>query len=417
MSDKISPDSVQTAQELWGREADEGVRYGKGFHWVESPLIMAHVNEQVTGSRDTDWATYIYHEYLGDKNTSTKKILSLGCGGGSLERHLCSLGFRGQIDACDFSQGAIEHARALAAEHKMGNISYFVSDLNVADFPPDTYDAVLSGSALHHISNLERLLNQLRQALTEHGLLIINEYVGPFKFQWLPKQTKIVDELLHILPQKYQKRASAPGEYKNAFGGPPSIREMDAIDPTESVRSDEIILLIKARFSIREQKGFGGTLLQMLLQDIIGNFDPKEPLDAGFLNLLIYIEKLLIRENVLGSDFVSLIAEKKVNLCAQDLSEEYPTDLKSELKARDLRILNLQEQVRQSSERARDVEARLHELGNIRISAHEIDESAGWRLLQLFRKWKECRFPPGSRRRRFYDTISRQVQKRLTSHP
>ena len=302
--------SDQVAQELWAREADEHVRYGRGFHWVESPLVVSYINEQITGDPKVDWLTHYYEKYILGKNPPVAKVLSLGCGGGGLERHLCGLGLHGQVDACDFSDGAVQHARALAAQAKIDNIHYFTSDLNRAEFSPETYDIIFSGSALHHISELERLLDQLRGALTECGLLIINEYVGPFKFQWTAQQTGIIDAVLQLLPAKYRARVSAPGQFKDRFLGPVSIAEMDAIDPTESVRSNEIVPLIQERFFIWERKDFGGTILQMLLQDIVGNFDATDPIDAGFLNLLIYIERELIREKVLESDFTCLVAGK-----------------------------------------------------------------------------------------------------------
>ncbi len=410
---ETNPASAHSAQALWGREANEHVRYGKGFHWVESPLVMAYVNEQITGIPKLDWLSYSYQKYLLGRMEPVTRVLSLGCGGGTLERQLYHLGFKGQIDACDFSEGAVEHARAMAAAEKIDNIHYFTSDLNQADLPREAYDVIFSGSALHHIANLEHLLDQVHLGLREYGLLIINEYVGPFQLQWTHQQTRIIDELLRLLPQEYRKHVSAPGQFKDTFLGPASIRDLDAIDPTESIRSDEIVHLIRARFSIKEQKNFGGTLLHMLLQDIVGNFDPNDPIDTGFLNLLIYVEKLLIRENELESDFAFLVAEKTAMLCAEGHTKEYAMDLASELKARDVRIQSMDERFRQSERYVRDLETRLRELSDSPSLALRGDGSAAWQMMLKFRQWKECRLPTGSRRRKVYDALLARLRRRL----
>jgi SAM-dependent methyltransferase len=393
--------NAKEAQEHWGREADEEIRYGKGFHWVESPIVMSYLNEQITGDPNVDWLAYSYQKYLRGKNPLVTRILSLGCGGGALERRLCQMGFHNQIEACDFSDEALEHARAMAAREKIENIRYFNIDLNHARFPGETYDIIFSGSALHHISNLEHLLDQLQEALVEDGLLIINEYVGPFKLQWTPQQTKIIDELLHLLPQKYRKRVSATSQFKDYFLGPASIPEMDAIDPTESVRSDEIVPLIRARFSIREQRNFGGTLLHMLLQDIVGNFNATDPVDAGFLQLLIYIERVLIREHVLASDFTFLVAEKNGRL-AHSAHKDYP-------------IQSAYKMLHQSDEYSRAVETRVHELEGRLTSISTNEGSAAWQAVLLFRQWKERRLPIGTRRRKVYDALIGRVRRRLTA--
>jgi SAM-dependent methyltransferase len=381
------------AQELWAREADDHVRYGRGFHWVESPLVMAYIQNEVSGNPNLDWLAYSYQKYLPEREREAGRILSLGSGGGSLERGLCHLGFKGRIDAYDFSEGAVAHARRLAAEEHLDNIAYFVGDLNKTEFPAETYDAVYSSGALHHIANLEHLLDQVKFALKEAGLLIINEYVGPFQLQWTAKQTKIIDDLLRLLPAKYTRRVSSPERLKDSFPGPSSIREMNANDPSESVRSDEIIPLIQARFSIKEHKNFGGTILHMLLQDIAGNFDPADSIDAGFLKLLIYVEKLLIEEKVLESDFAFVVAEKKPKSLTAGQAE--PLDLAAELRARDVRIRNLNKQLRQSE--------------NYSVS----ERGAAWELVEKYRRWKERNLPAGSRRRRVYDGLMQRVRKRL----
>jgi hypothetical protein len=49
----------------------------------------------------------------------------------------------------------------------------------------------------------------------------------------------------------------------------------------------------------------------MLLQDIVGNFNPYDHKDLTVLKLIIYIENYLIKSEILSSDFTFIIAKKK----------------------------------------------------------------------------------------------------------
>jgi hypothetical protein len=84
---------------------------------------------------------------------------------------------------------------------------------------------------------------------------------------------------------------------------------MNNIDPSEAIRSGEIMTLLVKYFNILEVNEFGGTILHMLLQDIAGNFDPEREEDMTILNLICYFEEILIKKKVITSDFALIIAQ------------------------------------------------------------------------------------------------------------
>jgi len=116
----------------------------------------------------------------------------------------------------------------------------------------------------------------------------------------------IINEVLAILSTRFRYRSSNLGEEKTLFQVSP-IEYMDATDPSEAVRSAEILPLLQKKFTIIEKKDFGGTINHMLLQDIIHNFD-NTPEGICVLTLLLYLEDLLIRERVIESDFCFVVA-------------------------------------------------------------------------------------------------------------
>ena len=86
---------------------------------------------------------------------------------------------------------------------------------------------------------------------------------------------------------------------------------MNKNDPSEAIRSADIVSLLPQYFTIVEKKDYGGTILHMLLQYIISNFNPDNDKDNTILSLLILLEKILIREHVLNSDFAFIITKKE----------------------------------------------------------------------------------------------------------
>jgi hypothetical protein len=88
----------------------------------------------------------------------------------------------------------------------------------------------------------------------------------------------------------------------------PAEKDVYRIDPSESIRSDEIMGLVRERFEIVHQADFGGTLLQFVLADIAGNFDPYDAGDVALVNLICLYEMTLIEHGVLPSDFTYVVA-------------------------------------------------------------------------------------------------------------
>jgi SAM-dependent methyltransferase len=296
----------ENSKQLWAEEADERLRYGRGFHWVESPIVSEYMNRNVSGNPALNWLAYSAAKYLG--SGGSPRILSLGCGGGALERDVLRLNPGAVVTAIDFSPGAIALASERAREAGL-NVDYRIADLNEVQLEPRAYDFVLASSALHHVARLEHILEQVRDCLKPRGKLIANDYVGPNQLQWTPQQVEAINEILAILPDRYRRRISDPGEYKRNFLGPGPVEEMNRLDPTEAVRAQEIIPLTRRMFRLLELKPFGGTLLHMLLQDIVGNFDPADEADNCVLKLICHVEWKLITTGALPSDFAYFVAE------------------------------------------------------------------------------------------------------------
>src|SRR6185436_18852979 len=132
------------------------------------------------------------------------------------------------------------------------------------------YDVIVAHAVLHHVENLEHAFAQLRGALRANGTLIVNEYVGPKRFQFGDDVLRIINELLACLPSRLRRGAIDPRVYERRER--PTVEQMIATDPSEAVRSDELVELVERDFCIVGERRIGGTILQHLLYDIAHNF-------------------------------------------------------------------------------------------------------------------------------------------------
>lgn len=87
----------------------------------------------------------------------------------------------------------------------------------------------------------------------------------------------------------------------------PTERSVIAVDPSEAVRSAEIVPVLQQYFDLVEYRPLGGTILQFLLADIAGNFQQDEA-GAQLLEMLFAIEDALMAAGHLDSDFACIVA-------------------------------------------------------------------------------------------------------------
>jgi SAM-dependent methyltransferase len=232
--------------------------------------------------------------------------LSLGCGHGWTEREALRLDLCRSFDAFDIADEALEVAARTAAEEGLQNrIRYRQADLNTTQLEAGVYDVVIAAMVLHHVEELEHLLGEVSKSLRSGGIFVVNEYIGPARFQWLDKTQALMNRLLATLPEELRVNP-ANGFVKEHFERAPA-EEIARVDPSESIRSDEIVATVETRFEVLYRADFGGTLLQFLLADIAANFDEDDAKDVALLDLLSLFEDVLIEERVLPSDFAFFV--------------------------------------------------------------------------------------------------------------
>jgi len=327
------------------------------FWWEAGPELQRHINSKISGSPDTDWVAYTVNKYFGG-SLHLARCLSLGCGTGHLERRLAQFSEFQYCDAYDIAEGSLQIARRLAVEKGLTNISYYTADINRIALPAGVYDSVWIDSAMHHFEALEHVCQQICQSLKPEGLLILTEYIGPSRFQVPDRQKEITNLCLGLLPAQYriliQEQIALYSEHNQFRKGArwffsrvvdelrdgdlmgvvrrrfhtykarvrnqgnvktivhfPSWRDVTTVDPSEAVRSEEIVEVLQRDFDIIEKKDWGGNVLQFLFAGIAGHFSTEDQQAQALLKMVINVEDTLLQCGELKSDFAYIVARPK----------------------------------------------------------------------------------------------------------
>jgi len=364
---------ITKVAEIWGKGAPD---MPKGFYGF--PPIRDYLFTCVSGKiekTEQNWCErWTIETYLNDK-IPIAECLSLGCGFGHIERILADLGAFLRCTAIDLSPGAIRKAKVRAKKLGYDNIDYRQADLNVIELESEKYDLIWGNAVLHHISNLEYLVEQIHKALKPGGIFVCNEPIGN-KWGHLPfREREIINSVIHLIPARYRlcnedtfipvwfrfsawRRLlfrfyilftfQASEKRVNTFRpksdvqkykiwlfrlyetisrmvptiGKTSFRygkvwDQDSklvklSDPSEGVRTDEIIPILRNKFSEIDIRYYNGVILSKAFdRKFYEEYDRNRKEDRALLNLLINIEKTMIDIGEISSDHAHIIAKKQ----------------------------------------------------------------------------------------------------------
>ena len=260
------------ASEYWDREVTEPVTPPERS-WMAHPLVREYINQSVSGPAGgwpLDWFQATYPQQF-------QRVLSIGCGTGALERDLLRRGVAKSVVAFDASDESLAIARQSAATEGFAEqVTYFNADFNSVRLPKRAYDLICFHQSLHHVANLEQLMRQVSRAIAPGGLLYLEEFVGPSRDDWNEYRIRWYRALYEFFPRTIR--------YFDAFAMP--VQEED---PSEAIRSSEILSTLCVGFRIEHFRGYGGNLLALLFPDLL-----VERLEDDLVRTIIRAEQALI---------------------------------------------------------------------------------------------------------------------------
>lgn len=241
---------ARRAAEFWDRE----VVVHEHVDWMADPQVREYINRSVDREQG-QWPLDFFQRHIGARRF--RRALSIGCGSGAFERDAIRRNLAEQITGVDASMQSLaiarEQARGLGYSDR---ISYAAIDFNRIAFPRSAkFDLVVFHQSAHHVSELERAYAALLEVMTDDAVLYMDEYIGPSRFEWNAKRMRSAREVYRTIPREWRTHDELP-------------LPIAAADPSEAIRSSEILPLLEIGFEIEELCGFGGNILAMLFPDI-----------------------------------------------------------------------------------------------------------------------------------------------------
>ncbi len=227
-------------------------------------------------------------------------ILSLACGNGWQDRDLVRHIHEKKYVGVDVSKELIKSANN---QKPNNNFEYKIKNLNTDKLGyKDHFDIAINLAGLHHVENMEHIMQETHKALKPGGYFVHYEYIGPKRNQYPDKQLKLMNWMQHQFPQYLVGRSPITK---------PSLEVMLKEDPSEAIGSELIIPSLKKLFKIIHLQYLNGGMLYQVLYNQVQNFDQNNKKHNKLLADMIKIEENYTKQGKSKPLFAYIIAQKK----------------------------------------------------------------------------------------------------------
>src|SRR5437660_7001366 len=215
------------------------------------------------------------------------RILSLCSGAAAMERRMvANAGCPVEITLFDLNEKLMRKAGALLSPiAETSGVLGDVNALSVEQFGDMTFDVVMFVSGLHHVVDIEHVLQTVTELLVPNGeFWIIGEAVGRNGNQLWPEALAAANRIFSLLPERFRR---------NAFTGniDSTVPETDfSANSFEGIRSEEIELLLLRYFDPIKMWRRNCFLWRLVNQVYSRNYDLKNQGDRCIVLSLVAAE-------------------------------------------------------------------------------------------------------------------------------
>jgi SAM-dependent methyltransferase len=182
------------------------------------------------------------------------------------------------IECVELNDGLVSAGRALADQHGLGHAIVPVqTDLNTWK-PARRYDGVLANNSLHHIVNLEGLLDGVRASLRSSGTFVTSDMIGRNGHMRWPEALALVHEFWRELPHayRYNHQLSRHEELYDNWDC--------SSEGFEGIRAQDILRLLIERFDFDLFVPFANVIDPFIERSFGHNFDVQREFDVAFID-------------------------------------------------------------------------------------------------------------------------------------
>jgi SAM-dependent methyltransferase len=288
---------LQKAAGYWSTQAG-GAR--KRLVWGDFPLIKQHIAKRICGEeRPTIVAALMERlRVLYGLAAPFEHGVSVGCGLGRKEIGIAKAGHVQHWDCFEISERRVSQAREIAeSQDVIDRISFRCEDAFAANCPK--YDLVFWSDALHHMLDVRQAIRWSIEHLKPGGVLAIDEFVGPNRFQWTVEMLDLATKVRESLDPRFFVSPDDPKKMFPRRVTRPSASKVAEQDPTESVDSESILPILRSEVPMVNLVHLGGVVYHIALSGLLSNFG------AGDMDLL---KSLLLLDGILADAGQSVFA-------------------------------------------------------------------------------------------------------------
>lgn len=284
--------------------------------WWESPTVRRHLNQLLwpsAGDGIDEGLIQLARRRLEERGQPAGRPLqrgiSVGGGQGIKEMLLLQANLVEEMVVYELSELRIAEGRARAeAQGLKHRIRFVRGDALAEDQGP--YDLVHWNNALHHMLDVDRAVAWSHQVLREGGLFYLDDFVGPTRFQWSSASLAVASALRGRLPERYLADPRRPGKRLEPRVLRPNPETLARHDPSEAAQSSRILSAVRTYFPDAEIQATGGIVYNLVLSDVLANFDEADPVDRGRLEQLLDLDYALTKVPGLETHYAVALAFK-----------------------------------------------------------------------------------------------------------
>ena len=150
-------------------------------------------------------------------------------------------------------------------------------------------------NALHHMADVYHALQWSREVLLDGGAFVMDDFVGPSRFQWSEQNLDLISSFRALLPKRLLRKENSdlliPVRPTR-----PTVAKMIEADPSEAVDSERILPALREVFPDAKIVLTGGAIYHLGLGGgVYRNLDLSLEEDARILQFALLLDDLAIK--------------------------------------------------------------------------------------------------------------------------
>lgn len=294
----MNDEKAKRIAEKWDKARDT---YAKGGAWHQHPLVVSTYKQRLAAGSES------FVKHLLQTHGKRRKCLSIGCGDGGIEIEMVQGGLCESMKGIDLSPARIALATANIPNAIKDKVEFRVENAE-KDINGQDYDLVLFTHSFHHIFDLESMAKALRDRIMDRengGILVLEEYVGPVRWQFPKEHLDLMTNFLKDVEKEfpsYVKAIRQNGLWDGQHFVPPNADAVKKDDPSETVRSNEIIPVLSDYFTLVEDVALGGNFFQWMFQNAYNSLQDEN--GNKIVERMLKSEMEAIKMGKMKSDYV-----------------------------------------------------------------------------------------------------------------